>query len=345
MHDAGAGNDYTLFVGIDIAAKTFTARWLAAGGPATRPLILAQTAEGFATLRARRLAGGADAATILVVMEATGPYWMALATDLAQAGFAVSVINPKQAHDFAKALLKHAKTDAVDAQTLAELGALLRPARWTPPPRVYTELAQRLAEREALVSMRQQVRSQHHALLQRPVVIASVRARQEELIAALDGQIAAVEAELEAALRQDETWAAAAQRRLSITGIGLLTTVCLLVTTLNFTATSSPEAATGYAGLVPRPEESGTSVRRRARIGHSGNRQLRTALYLATLSAARHNPTIRATYQRLRAAGKPEKVARCAAARKLLRIAWAVARKGEAFDPHYAQRPHQRTVA
>lgn len=154
-----------------------------------------------------------------------------------------------------------------------------------------------------------------------------------------------MEAELEAALCQDETWAAAAQRLLSIKGIGLLTTVCLLVTTLNFTATSSPDAATGYAGLVPRPEESGTSVRRRARIGHGGNRQLRTALYLATLSAARHNPVIRATYQRLLAAGKPEKVARCAAARKLLRTAWAVARKGDAFDPHYEERRHQQAVA
>lgn len=338
MQGAESGRHYTLFVGVDIAAKTFTARWLAAGGHATRPLTLAQTAEGFAALRARLLGTGAAAGEALVVLEATGSYWMALATDLAQAGFAVSVINPKQARDFARALLKHAKTDALDAETLAQLGAMLRPGRWTPPPRVYTELAQRLAERDALVSMRQQVRNQHHALLQHPVVIASVRARQEELIATLDGQIAAVEAELEAALRQDEAWAAAAERLLGITGIGLLTAVCLLVTTLNFSATASPDAATGYAGLAPRPEESGTSVRRRARIGHGGNHRLRTALYLATLSAARHNPAVRATYQRLRAAGKPEKVARCAAARKLLRIAWAVARKGEPFDPDHERR-------
>jgi transposase len=321
MHETESGRHYTFFVGIDIAAKTFTARWMQAQGRATRPLTCEQTAEGFATLRRQLLASGTDAGQILVVMEATGSYWMALATDLTQAGFAVSVINPKQA-----------KTDAVDAETLAELGALLRPACWTPPPQVYTELAQRLAERDALVSLRQQVRNQHHALMQRPVVIASVRARQEELIATLDGQIATVEAELAATLQQDEAWAAAAKRLLSIKGIGLLSTVCLLVTTLNFTATDSPAAATSYAGLVPQPEESGSSVRRRARIGHSGNRQLRTAVYLATLSAARHNPVIRATYQRLRAAGK------------LLRIAWAVARKGEAFDPQHEQRRHQRVV-
>jgi transposase len=65
---------------------------------------------------------------------------------------------------------------------------------------------------------------------------------------------------------------------------------------------------------------------------------LRRALYLATLSATQHNPVIKAFYERLRATGKPPKVARCAAARKLLHIAWAVATKDQPFDPHYHQR-------
>src|SRR5262249_650430 len=76
----------------------------------------------------------------------------------------------------------------------------------------------------------------------------------------------------------------------------------------------------------------GSSVRGRRRIGHAGNRRLRTALYLATLSAARHNPVIRPFYQRLLAAGKPKKVARCAAARKLLQLAWAVVKHKRPFD-------------
>lgn len=73
-------------------------------------------------------------------MEATGSYWITLATVLAEAHFAVIVINPAQARDFAKALLKRAKTDAFDAQVLAELGARLRPEPWTPPPTAYAEL-------------------------------------------------------------------------------------------------------------------------------------------------------------------------------------------------------------
>ena len=326
---------YQLFVGIDIAAVTATAAWQSAEGQPSRALTIDQTAQGFAILQQRLLATGYAAATILIVLEATGTYWISLATSLAQAGFAVSVINPSQAHAFAKALLKRAKTDAIDAQTLAELAARLQPAPGTPPPAIYAELQQRLAQHDALVELRLQVRNQRHALIQHPVVVASVRERMDTLIATLTDQIAAVEAELAGALQQDAAWAAAAARLQTITGVGLLTASWLLVTTLNFTLCSTPEAASSYAGLAPHPRQSGTSVRGRTAIGHAGNARLRRALYLATLSAAQHNPVIHAFYTRLRAAGKPPKVARCAAARKLLHIAWAVVTKDQDFDPAY----------
>ncbi len=271
-------------------------------------------------------------------MEATGSYWVALATTLTQAGFEVSVINPDQAHHFAKALLQRAKTDAIDARALAQLAALLRPAPWTPPPAIDTDLQQRLAERDTLIGLRQQVRNQLHALVQLPVVIPAVRARMEKLIATFDAQIAAIEQEIAHVLPQDAAWAASAELLLSSAGVGLLTAAWLLVSTLNFTIARSPEALTAYAGLAPMPKESGTSVRGRERIGHGGNRRLRTTLYLATLSATRYNPAITAFYDRLRAAGKAPKVARCAAARKLLCLAWAVVRTERPFDPAYGQR-------
>ena len=133
------------------------------------------------------------AAETLVVLEATGSYWITLATTLAPWGDAVSVINPSQAHDFAKALLKRAKTDAIDAQTLAQLGALLQPERWTPPPAIYRELQQRLAQRDSLLDLRQHVTNQLHALEQGAVVIGAVRRRMEVLIATLNAQIKEVE--------------------------------------------------------------------------------------------------------------------------------------------------------
>ncbi|MDP9313346.1 MAG: transposase [Chloroflexota bacterium] len=119
-----------------------------------------------------------------------------------------------------------------------------------------------------------------------------------------------------------------------------LTTGWLLVTTLNFEQCPTAAAAAAYAGLVPMVRESGRSVRGRPRLGDAGNKRLRTALYLATLNATRFNPVIREFYERLRAKGKPKKVARCAAARKLLQIAWAVVTTSTPFDPehHHPQR-------
>jgi len=310
---------------------------MAPGATPGRPVTLDQTPQGFAALQARLLAAGHVAADILVVMEATGSYGVSLATTLAQGGFAVAVINPDQAHNVAKAVLQRAKTDAIDARMLARLAATLQPAPWTPPPAIYTELQQRLAERDTLIGLRQQVRNQRHALVPLPVVIPAVRARMDELIATFDAQITAIEREITQILPQDAGWAASAALLVSIAGVGMLTAAWLLVTTLNFTIGATPEAVTAYAGLAPVPKESGTSVRGRGAIGHGGNKRLRTALDMATLSATRYNPPIKAFYERLRAAGKPTKVARCAAARKLLHVAWAVVRKGRAFDPLYAQ--------
>ncbi len=159
-----------LFVGVDIAATTATITWVTPGTKPSRPFTIAQTPQGFAELCARLSATGYAPSELLIVMEATGTYWMRLATTLADSGYGVRVINPRQAHNFAKTLLKRAKTDGIDAQLLARLGALLQPAPWTPPPAIYTELQQRLVHRDALVAMRQQARQQLHALVQQPVV-------------------------------------------------------------------------------------------------------------------------------------------------------------------------------
>jgi len=249
----------------------------------------------------------------------------------------VAVVNPAQAHHFAKALLKRAKTDASDARTLAPRAATLQPTPWTPPPAIYTEIQQRLSQRDALVGMRQQARNQRHALVQLPTVVAAVKERLDVLSATLDAQIEATEVELTQVLRQDPSWAATAELLLSITGSGLLTAAWLLVATVHFELCPTVEAATAYVGLAPYPRESGTSVRGRPTIGHGGHRRLRTALYVATLSAAQHNPLIKTFYDRLKANGTPKKVARCAAARKLLHVAWAVVRSGRAFDPTYGR--------
>jgi len=321
-----------LFVGVDIAAATFTAAWSRTDAPVSTPRPYHQTPHGFAALQAQLAATGVLPADTLVVMEATGSYWIALAVTLHTAGYRVSVINPLQAHHFAKAQLRRAKTDALDAQDLCRLAAVLRPAVWVPPPAVYHEVRQRLLVRDGLVTMRQQARNQHHALAQWPVVVAGAAEQLAAVIADMDARIAVLEGEI-ATVLGNSAWAESLGYLTSAPGIGLHTAAWLLVATVNFTVGETPEAVVAYAGLAPVPRQSGTSVRGKAQIGHGGNERLRTAAYLATLSAVRYNPMLRAFYQRLREAGKPVKVARCAAARKLLHLAWALVTKRQPFDP------------
>lgn len=130
----------------------------------------------------------------------------------------------------------------------------------------------------------------------------------------------------------------------TLPGIGLVTALWIVGATLNFTRCSSTEQATASAGLAPMPPESGTRVHKRPCIGHTGNGRLRTALSLATLSAARYKPVLKPFYDRLRAAGKQDKVARCAAARKLLHLAFADGTHLEDVDPTYQLKHKQRAT-
>ncbi len=170
-------------VGVDSAAETCTAAWRVPGGPPTMPFTREQTPAGFAALRHRLQGTGGPPAATLVVLEATGNSWVALAVALHEAGERVAVVTPRQAHHCAKAQLRRAKTAALDARDLAQLAAALRPAPWTPPPAVDHAVRQRLVARDGLLAMRTQARNQRHALLQWPVVVAAVRQHLDALIA------------------------------------------------------------------------------------------------------------------------------------------------------------------
>lgn len=339
--------DYRLFVGIDIALLTFSVV-VATSFEQTEPAFsLKQTASDFKALQSHLLSKGYPARQILVVMEATNTYWMKLALELYQAGFAVSVINPAQAHSFAKALLKRAKTDDLDAKVLAQLAERLRPECWSPPPAIYEELQQRLAQRDAFLEMRGQEANRMAALQERPYLVESVAEACQKLIAYLDGEVKRLEKEIKEQLASENPWQQAAARLQSIIGFGTITVGWILVGTLAFAHCPASAQAVGLAGLAPNKYQSGTSINRRASIGHSGDGRLRQALYMATLSAGRHNPQIRQFLADLEKAGKPNKVRRCAAARKLLVMGWAVVKHDKDYDPNYdpsaRTRHHQKS--
>lgn len=344
------------FVEVDIAAKSFTVALLQPGAkPKLEPIPFNQDAKGFAHFMARLHASDLAPQHVLIVMEATGPYWVALAVSLVSSGYGVSVVNPAQVHYFAKAQLKQAKSDRLDALTLAEFAQTMHPRAWNPPPQFYHELRQRINQRDNLLKFHNQVVNQLHALSVNPVIIDSVRCQLEELRTTLESQLEQMDQELKQLLsleleqvapdmeqnqpvsaESEGQWKKNIALLRTIPGIGPLTACWLVLTTLNFTTCASPQALVHYAGLAPLEYSSGTSIRGRPHIGHSGNGRLRTFLYMGTLTAARYNPTIKAFYQSLRQEQhKPVKVARCACARKMLHLVFAIIKSGQPYQAAY----------
>ena len=327
--------DFSLRVGIDISAQQVTATWGTTPDD-RRPVVeVAQSAKGYQQLIHQLHQTGHEPARCQVVMEATGTYWMRLAYTLHDAGFSVSVVNPVQAHRLAQAQLRRAKTDAIDARLLMELGFKLEPSPWTPPPPLYDALYQRLRQRDALLEIRTQERNRLHASHQWPDAQEAVVERYRLHIAFLTEHIDVLQTDIEQLLRSDSDWAEATHALLSIPGIGPITAAWLMVATLNFTTCHTVEQLVAFAGLAPYPRQSGSSLHRTRGVGRGGHVRLRAALYMAALASVRANPMIRRFYTRPRQRGKPAKVALCACARKLVLLAWAVVTKHQLFDPDF----------
>ncbi len=142
-------------MGVDVAAETFVAAWLAPGGKPGTPGTGEQTPAGFVALQRRLRATGSPPTATRIVLEATGNDRVALAVALHEAGYRVAVVNPRQA-----------QTDALDARDLAQRAAAPRPAPGSPPPAAYHAVRQRLVARDGLLLLRTQARNQRHALRQ-----------------------------------------------------------------------------------------------------------------------------------------------------------------------------------
>jgi transposase len=307
-------------VGIDVSKAHVDVAVIGAQLEAER---FANEVEGHSALAAALRPLGVE----LVVMEATGGYEMALACALQAAGLAVVVINPKQARDFAKAMGCLAKTDRIDARTLAELGTVLLGradlARFVRP--LPDAQQQALA---ALVTRRRQLLTMlvsERARLQ--LAIAVVRPSIEAMIAAIRVQLDDVEAQMTRHVR--EHFAEMDTLLRSATGIGRIASATMIATLPELGALNR-RAVAALVGVAPIANESGTSRGRRRVQG--GRFEVRRVLYMATLSAIRRNPAIRDFYQRLRAKGKLPKVAIVASMRKLLTILNAMARTHKPWD-------------
>jgi transposase len=308
-----------IVVGIDIAKQTFDAALGVVGSIET----FTNDDAGHDAFAAKLAGGAVD----LIVMEATGGLERDLACMLQAAGFAVAVVNPRQARDFAKAMGYLAKTDRIDAKALAELAQVL--ARHPERDRFVSVLPSPEQQAlQALVARRRQLVGMHVAEHQRlSVSHAAARKSIEALIKAIRAQIDEVEAEL---VNHIETHHADLARRLaSVRGVGPATIATLIADVPELGRLSRREIS-ALIGVAPFNRDSGQMRGKRAIFGGRG--QVRRGLYMAALAAIRFNAVIRQFYDRLVAAGKPKKVAIVACMRKLLTILNAMVRTGKSWD-------------
>jgi transposase len=303
--------------GIDIAQAHLDIDVRPGGG---RPWRVPYTEAGLADLVAqlRRHHVG------LVVVEATGGLEGLVAATLVTAGLPVAVVNPRQVRDFAKATGRLAKSDALDATVLAHFAEAVRPPARQLPDAATQALA-------ALVTRRRQVRemleAEQHRLRLAPVALHRDLQRHIDW---LRRQLEALDRQLTHTLRQSPRWRPLVALLASVPGVGPVLTATLLAELPELGRLSRRELA-ALVGVAPFNRDSGT--RRGPRRCWGGRATVRTVLYMATLVATRHNPVIRAVYERLRAAGKRKKVALTACMRKLLIILNAMVRTGRPWQP------------
>ncbi len=308
------------YIGIDMAKARF--EWGVHGARSTGSA--SNDAAGFepllADLRQRRIG--------LIVIEATGGLEHALASLLLHLGLPVAVVNPRAAREFARSMGHLAKTDAIDALALAhyahtlahkadQAGVLLKP------------VPEQLQTLQAMVLRRRQLMDMRTAETNRlggPMRV--LHKSIEAVIKTLSEQIDALDQDIGKHL--DQHFKELDERLEQIKGVGPNTCAAVVAFMPELGQVTNARAAK-LAGLAPLNNDSGNSRGKRSVWG--GRAIVRCALYMASLSAVRFNPVIRAFYLRLLAAGKPKKVALTACAHKLLRILNAMARSGKAWDP------------
>jgi len=292
----------TFVVGIDVAKHQLEVHQLPEGRRATLPY----DAKGLKQL-VRALPPRHET---LVVLEATGGYQRRLVAELADAGYPLAVVNPRQVRDYARGLGRLAKTDRIDAEVIARFGAHVRPR-----PRDQTPAKQ--AELEALVVRRRQLVELRTAETNRKETAAakSIRKSIQQVIDLLDKQIQRIEKDIQALLASDDDYKGKAALLGSVPGLGP-TTVATLLAELPELGLLNRQEIAALVGVAPFNRDSGRFRGKRAIWG--GRAAVRSVLYMATLTARRCNPTIRAFAQRLERQGKHFKVAMVACMRKLV---------------------------
>ncbi len=315
-------SESTSFVGIDVSKNVLDVHVL----PAGEHWQVSNDGAGCAQLIERLKPLGE---AVLVVMEATNVFWRMAAAALASAGLACAVVNPRQVRDFAKAMGKLAKTDALDAEVLALFAQRIQPPVRALPSAQCQEAAEMLGRRAQLMGMRVAEKNR----------LASASAKKvrkdiQTTIAFLEKRLEAMDEEIDTWLQSTPIDQTRANLLQSFTGIGENTARSLLITLPELGRLNGKQIG-ALAGLAPFAKDSGNKRGQRHIAG--GRSIVRAALYMPAITAIQHNPVIRALYQCLVQAGKHHYVAITACMRKMLVILNAMLRSNQPWkDPRNA---------
>jgi transposase len=259
----------------------------------------------------------------IVVLEATGGYETKVIAALAHAKLPVTLINPRQAREFAKATGKLAKTDRIDAQVLAHFAEAIRPQARSLPDEEQQELSSLMSRRMQIIEMIGMEQNRLNTANKR--VKSPIRAH----VKWLEKQLNQIDDELDKLIGNNPTLRHKVTIVKSAPGVGPVFSKAL-VCHLPELGNISNKQISALVGIAPFNCDSGKHQGRRKVWG--GRRSIRAVLYMAALVASRHNPIIRSFYQRLLKAGKPKKLALVACMRKLLTILNSMIRKNQLWE-------------
>lgn len=324
-----------VLIGVDVAkARLDTAtRWRDESRPVRRATY-PNTPAGIRRLL-RLVRRQAPAADLHVVMEATGTYHLALATALADAGLLVSVVNPVQIKRYRQMRLRRAKTDRADALLIAEYATREPMRRFRPGSPAQQHLKQIARTLAHLAKQQTALRNVLHAGRYLPAGSARCREELEAVRATLTAAMRRLRAEQARLARVVQADAYRLMR--SIPGIGPGVAGALIGYAGDLSRFTHAKQLAAFVGIVPQPDQSGSREGPR-RISKAGHAPLRALLYMGAITAMRHNRSCRALYQRLRARGKPHKVAAIAVANKLVRQLFAVVKSGVPYADNYEEK-------
>ncbi|AXP81546.1 Transposase IS116/IS110/IS902 family protein [Mariniflexile rhizosphaerae] len=312
------------YVGIDISKLTFDVA-ICNSESKYKYFKFANNHEGF-ILFSELL----NASESICIMEASGPYYLKLATFLSESGIGVCVVNPLIVRRFSQMRMSRAKTDRKDAMLIAEYGKTERPNLWQPEADYVLELKQMQAYLEQLNKNRTGYIVQREAFNQNPIKSKTLEKSINSVLETIEQEIKQIEKRMELIIKthHQEMF----NQLKSIPGMGAKTSLFLIVISGGFSKFKNHKQLASYVGISPRIFESGTSVKGRSKICKMGMSKIRAMLYVCAWSAKKCNKTCKELYDRLVEKGKSKKLALIAVVNKLLKQAFAIATKKEYYS-------------